>query len=42
MPILLKYVAFTAMRRSGGVSKILLNEKIEIKSVRFISNKSLP
>ena len=36
-----KYIAFTAMRRSGGVSKIFINEKIEIKSVRFISNKSL-
>ena len=28
------------MRRSGGISKNLINEKIEIKSVRFISNKS--
>ena len=26
-----KYVAFTAMRRSGGVSKILLMEKLKSK-----------
>ena len=36
-----KYVALIAMRRSGGISKILFMKKIEIKSVRFISNKSL-
>ena len=29
------------MRRSGGVLKFFISEKIEIKSVRFISNKSL-
>ena len=36
-----KYVVLKAMRRFGGVSKNLLIKKIEIKSVRFISNMSL-
>ena len=36
-----KYVVLKAMRRSGGISKNLLIKKIEIKSVRFISNMSL-
>jgi hypothetical protein len=33
-----KYVVVKAMRRSSGISKILLKKKIEIKSVSFISN----
>ena len=35
-----KYVVLKAMRRSGGISKDLLM-KIEIKSVHFVSNKTL-
>ena len=30
-----------AMRRSGDISKKFTNKKIEMKSVRFISNKTL-
>ena len=36
-----KYVVLKAMRRSNGITKKDFNEKIEIKSVRFVSNKSL-
>ena len=37
-----KYVSLKAMRRSGGTYiKNFIIKKIEIKSVRFISNKSL-
>ena len=37
-----KYVVLKAMRRFGGMYiKNFINEKIEIKSVHFISNKSL-
>ena len=37
-----KYVVIKAMRRFGSISKMLLMKKIQIKSVRFILNKSLP
>ena len=36
-----KYVVLKAMRRSGGISKKIITEKLEVKSVCFISNRSL-
>ena len=36
-----KYVVLIAIRRFGWYIRNFINEKIEIKSVRFVSNKTL-